>query len=131
MIILLKASEVVFQIESFPLTHMGMFSAYKSAEQVPRVYTIEALRIYRWHEMRPWMLRLSPDEVKASLEKDLDTIGQQCGGLGNSFNRSKPTGLRIRKMRLRIAYRARPGTGAVDRTELIDCPLEPVAKEES
>ena len=131
MILLLKVSEVVFQLESFPLTHMGMFSIYKSVEESPQIYTIEALRIYRWHEMRPWMLRLSPDEVKVALGEDLDTIGQQCGVLGNSFNRSKPPSLRLRKMRLRVSYRARPGTGAVDRTELIDCPLQPVVTEAS
>ena len=126
LVLLVRVSEVVFQLESFPLTHTGMFSDYQPTEKVPKFYTLEGRSVFKWKEVRPWMLRLSPDEVRLRLGYKLGTLSQRCGHLGDAYNRARPRPQRLRAMRVQVLERARPGTGKVDRVSVTACSLDPI-----
>ena len=85
----LKLTEGLARLESWPLTHVPMFSGYIARNVVPHRIRLQGSRGGPWFELEPWDFNLTRDELVRRLYFDLDNLSSNCGELGRAFNASR------------------------------------------
>jgi len=105
----LKGVELVGRVESWPLTRVSMFSAYRPPTTAPWAVTLEARRGDRWWTLEPGYLGLTPDEMRRRVSGGVESIARGCALLKRTFDASQPPGARLDELRARVRQVPRPG----------------------
>ena len=120
----IKLCEVVFAIEKWPLTHVGMFAERMPPEEVPWRFRLEGFRDGHWFEIRPWFLAITPDAMKVRLGSTLEGLEERCGRLATTYDERRPEGRHLRRARVLAHRMARPGVpGQEPLDREVACPL--------
>ena len=124
--IVLKLAEGFLRLESWPLTHIPMFSGYIPANVIPHRVILEGKRGGRWFEVDPSYFNLTRDEFVRLLYFDLANLASNCGELGRLSNaRQRLPNHRLTALRAHIAPIPRPGRVRAPAAQTVPCPLGP------
>ena len=124
--ILLKLTEGLARLESWPLTHNPMFSGYIPPKVIPHRIRLEGNRGGPWFDLEPSSFNLTRDEFVRLLYFDLGNLSSNCGELGRLFNASRRLPAhRLSALRAHVELIARPGVMGAPPPEMVPCPLGP------
>jgi hypothetical protein len=126
--IVLKVAEGTLRLESWPLTHIPMFSGYIPANVIPHRVVLEGKRGGFWYDLDPSYFNLTRDEFVRLLYFDLANLASNCGELGRLSNAQQLPGHRLTALRARVEPIPRPGRIRPPAAQAIPCPLGPAAE---
>lgn len=129
LVLVLKLAEVAFRIETFPLTHTGLFEEYEPPEKFPWTFRLEGRRRGPWRQIHPWYLGLKPGAFAAKLGNEPEGMEERCSTLIQQINAKRDRRMRFREARVVGTGHVRPGTGQDDLEVEIECAVEPPAVE--
>ena len=122
----LKLAEGFLRLESWPLTHIPMFSGYIPANVIPHRVRLEGTRGGPWFDLDPSYFNLTRDELGRRLYFDLGNLSANCGELGRLANASQPLpAQRLRALRANIEPIPRPTLTRAPAPKTVPCPLGP------
>jgi len=120
----LKLAEGTFQIESWPLSNVPMFSTYMPKEVVPRRIVLRGRTDGEWFDVLPSQVGLTDDEFNRRFEGNLSRVPLVCAELGRIYAASRPGAL-LRALEAHVVAIPRPGVPIALGDLDVPCPLGP------
>lgn len=122
----LKLTEGFLRLESWPLTHIPMFSGYIPANVIPHRIVLQGNRGGPWFDLDPSYFDLTRDEFVRLLYFDFDNLASNCGELGRIANARQPLpAQRLRALRANIEPVPRPSSIRAPAPKTVPCALGP------
>ena len=106
----LKAYEVGYAVERWPLTNVAMFAVRFGPQRVPARMTVEGRIGDSWRHLPPRVFGLTPNELSSALKGPAARKERQCRKLLRVVNRRRgKRPARVAELRLRFERIGRPG----------------------